>query len=178
LANKNRTVVKDGRLQVKPKRTDRSYLQPQAPPPSDPAEPAADDTAVAPAETIEQPEAATAAVAAPDALVTEEAPPASESPVAESTPAAPAVAAPDPVAAFTPPPPAPAAAVAAAPVAASPRGGAARALQQQGVRKRREVDVNELARRDSSYAMHELRRIAILTVMVVVALIVLAVVLR
>ena len=61
---------------------------------------------------------------------------------------------------------------------AAPRGGAARALQQQGVRKRREVDVNELARRDSSYAMHELRRIAILAVMVVVSLIVLAIVLR
>jgi hypothetical protein len=53
-----------------------------------------------------------------------------------------------------------------------------RALQQQGVRRRREVDVDELARADTRYAMHELRRIAIITVVIVVALIVAAIVLR
>jgi hypothetical protein len=57
-------------------------------------------------------------------------------------------------------------------------GGAARALQQQGVRKRRDIDVDALGRRDTSYAMHELRRIAILAVMVVVTLVVLGIVLR
>jgi hypothetical protein len=31
-----------------------------------------------------------------------------------------------------------------------------RALQQQGVRRRREVDVDELARADTRYALHEL----------------------
>jgi hypothetical protein len=40
------------------------------------------------------------------------------------------------------------------------------------------LDLNELGRRDSSYAMHELRRIAILTAIVVVTLIVLAIFLR
>ena len=56
--------------------------------------------------------------------------------------------------------------------------GSARALQQQGVRKRREFDVNALAMRDSKYAIHELRRIFILATMVVITLIVLAFVLR
>ena len=51
-------------------------------------------------------------------------------------------------------------------------------MQQQGVRKRREVDVQSLAVRDTQYAMHELRRIAILAAMIVVTLIVLGFVLR
>ena len=54
----------------------------------------------------------------------------------------------------------------------------ARALQQQGVRRRREFDIEALAERDTRYAMHELRRIAILTVLVIATLIVLAIVLR
>jgi hypothetical protein len=54
----------------------------------------------------------------------------------------------------------------------------ARALQQQGVRKRRELDVAALARRDTQYAFHELRRIAILATLVIVTLIVLGIVLR
>lgn len=54
----------------------------------------------------------------------------------------------------------------------------ARALQQQGVRRRREFDIHALAERDTRYAMHELRRIAILTVLVIITLIVLAIVLR
>ena len=157
MSNKNRAVVKDGRLQVKKKRTDRSYLQPQP------------DTAATTADIVKEelPEVVAepleSAAAAPV-----------EAPVA-------ATATPDPVGAFTPPAtaaPAPPAPVAAAATVAVPRVGAARALQQQGVRKRRDVDVNELARRDSSYAMHELRRIGVLTVMVVVALIVLAILLR
>lgn len=77
---------------------------------------------------------------------------------------------------------APIAAATAAPVA-QPRqyqraSGAARAIQQQGVRKRRDVDVHALAERDTRYAMHELRRILIFATMVVVTLIVLGIVLR
>ena len=53
-----------------------------------------------------------------------------------------------------------------------------RAMQQQGVRKRREFDVQSLAVRDTQYAIHELRRIAILAAMIVVTLIVLGFVLR
>jgi hypothetical protein len=53
-----------------------------------------------------------------------------------------------------------------------------RAIQQQGVRKRRELDVDALAERDTRYALHELRRILILTALVVGTLIVLAIVLR
>ena len=56
--------------------------------------------------------------------------------------------------------------------------GSVRAMQQQGVRHRRELDVNELAMRDTHYAMHELRRIAVLTALVIIALIVLTIVLR
>jgi hypothetical protein len=55
---------------------------------------------------------------------------------------------------------------------------AVRAIQQQGVRKRREIDLAALARRDTQYALHELRRILILTALVVTTLIVLGVVLR
>ena len=55
---------------------------------------------------------------------------------------------------------------------------AARAIQQQGMRKRREVDLEALAVADTKYAIHELRRIAILATMVVVTLIVLGIVLR
>jgi hypothetical protein len=166
LSNKNRTVVKDGRIQVKKKRTDRSYLQTEAAPASVDA-----DSSAAPAE----PAGAVATEPAPEVTSSLNAGAPASEPEALSAPAVEA----DPVAAFTAPPPAPVVAAAAAPVvAAPPRGGAARALQQQGVRKRREIDVNELARRDSSYAMHELRRIAILTVLVVVALVVLTLVLR
>ena len=74
-----------------------------------------------------------------------------------------------------------AAAVTAPDVASSAQAratGVERALQQQGVRKRREFDVQALARRDTKYAYHELRRIAILATMVVITLIVLTFVLR
>ena len=53
-----------------------------------------------------------------------------------------------------------------------------RAIQQQGVRKRRDVDLGALARRDTSYAYHELRRIGVLATMVIVTLVVLWFVLR
>ena len=53
-----------------------------------------------------------------------------------------------------------------------------RAIQQQGVRRRREVDLQALAVADTRYAKHELRRIAILAVMVVATLVVLGIVLR
>lgn len=53
-----------------------------------------------------------------------------------------------------------------------------RAIQQQGVRKRRDIDLNALAVNDTKYALHELRRIAVLATMVVVTLIVLGIVLR
>jgi hypothetical protein len=82
-----------------------------------------------------------------------------------------------PTAAFAPPAPA----RAAAPVTSSPVGKlptTVRAIQQQGVRKRREFDLGALARRDTSYAFHELRRIAALATMVIVTLVVLWFVLR
>jgi hypothetical protein len=53
-----------------------------------------------------------------------------------------------------------------------------RAIQQQGVRKRGDVDLSALATRDTAYAYHELRRIAVLATMVIVTLVVLWVVLR
>lgn len=55
---------------------------------------------------------------------------------------------------------------------------AVRAMQQQGVRKRRELDLQALAVSDTKYALHELRRIAVLTAMVITTLIVLGIVLR
>jgi hypothetical protein len=148
LPKQNRPVVRDGRLQTRKKRTDRSYLggaggAPAAPPREAP--PAADEVTVVETEVEE---------------------------VAET------VQVPSRVA----PPPRPAAPVAAqrpADTAASTRlPAAARALQQQGVRKRRELDLGALARRDTEYAIHELRRIAILATMVIVTLVVLGIVLR
>jgi uncharacterized membrane protein len=124
-------------LQVKKKRTDRSYLRPEP-----------------------QPQTA-------------------EEPVAEEAPAAKIAAAAEPTGVFAPPPPPQPAATRPAAAAAPARAtGAARALQQQGVRKRSDIDAQALARRDTSYAIHELRRIGILAVSVVVTLIVLGIVLR
>lgn len=135
MPKQNRPLVRDGRLQARKKRTDRSYLRPGPAPASieeeAPEEPAADivaETPVTPART----------------------------PVAASAPA-----------------PAP-----ARPTASGKLPTTVRAIQQQGVRKRREVDLQALARRDSRYAIHEIRRIFILTAMVVTTLIVLGVVLR
>ena len=67
---------------------------------------------------------------------------------------------------------------AARPVASGKLPTAVRAIQQQGVRKRREFDVQALAVRDTQYAIHELRRIAVLASGVVVTLVVLTFVLR
>jgi hypothetical protein len=55
---------------------------------------------------------------------------------------------------------------------------AVRAMQQQGVRKKRDLDPRELAERDTKYALHELRRIAVLAVLIIATLIVLGVVMR
>ena len=52
------------------------------------------------------------------------------------------------------------------------------AQPQSAVRRKREIDLEELARADTRYAIHELRRIAILAALVVVTLIVLTFVLR
>jgi hypothetical protein len=55
---------------------------------------------------------------------------------------------------------------------------AVRAIQQQGVRKRRDIDLDALAVNDTRYALHEIRRIAVLAAMVIATLIVLGIVLR
>lgn len=82
----------------------------------------------------------------------------------------------DPVAAFQPPAPPPAAAPAApSALPVSPSQAAEHAAAR---RRRREVDPEALLAQDSSYAMHELRRIAILAVMVVATLIALGVFMR
>lgn len=149
MPKQNRPLVRDGRLQpIKKKRTDRSYLGGAS------GRPALDEP------TIEEhglPEGAFEADTAPeDALP--------ESPV--DTPDV-----------QTPPPPV--AAAAPSPRAASGRvPTTVRAIQHQGVRRRRELDVDALAERDTRYAMHELRRILVLATIVVVTLIVLGIVLR
>jgi hypothetical protein len=84
-----------------------------------------------------------------------------------------------PTDAFAPPEPAPAPAAAPAkPALVGKLPTTVRAIQQQGVRKRRDFDLGALARRDTSYAYHELRRIAALATMVIVTLVVLWFVLR
>jgi cell division septation protein DedD len=110
---------------------------------------------------------ATEAVSVDDAEI-DEAAEAAEAPIAVE-------ASKHPTAAFAPPAPKPAA---APPAPASKLPTAVRAIQQQGVRKRRDVDLGALARRDTNYAYHELRRIGVLATMVVVTLVVLWFVLR
>lgn len=152
MPKQNRPLVRDGRLQAKKKRTDRSYLRPA------PTQPAVEH---APVEEAEQPDAsdivraAARAAAEPEAALT---------PAAEPRPAPQA-------------PPR----TEAVPLKRTPSGKlptAVRAIQQQGVRKRREFDVKALALRDTRYAIHEIRRIAILATMVVITLVVLTYVLR
>jgi hypothetical protein len=134
LPKQNRPLVRDGRIQAR-KRTDRSYLRPNAAP-ADTAP--TDSVADAPgAESFEEPDAVAEILAS----------------------AAPAVAA----------------ATAAIP---GRLPASVRAIQQQGVRKRRDIDLNLLAVSDTKYALHELRRIAVLAAMVIVTLIVLGAVLR
>lgn len=117
-----------------------------------------------------KPSAAEPEIAAPDVL------PETDAPVVdETTPVATSAA----TAAFTAPTAAPAAPPASAPTPApAAKSATARALEQQGVRKRREVDLDAVARRDSNYAMHELRRIAILTAIVIAVLVILTLTLR
>jgi len=148
LPKSNRPLVRDGRIQAPKKRTDRSYLRPASDAPS---------AAPAPDESAEHEELADA----PEDMAPGE--------------FAPAVA---PRAAFAPPAPAPAPVAAAPKTASTKLPTTVRAIQQQGVRKRRDVDLNALAKRDTSYAYHELRRIAVLATMVVVTLVVLWFVLR
>ncbi|MBI5283733.1 MAG: hypothetical protein HY874_01435 [Chloroflexi bacterium] len=146
MPKQNRPLVRDGRIQAKKKRTDRSYLRPEA----------------APAETVAEEE-----------LPDEE--PQDASAIVRAAVSAAEPSMPEPTAAFEPPPAAP------VPFRRTPSGKlptAVRAIQQQGVRKRREFDVQALAVRDTKYAVHELRRIAVLASMVVITLIVLALVLR
>jgi len=141
LPKQNRPTVRDGKIQPRQKRTDRSYLGGAAPAP-------AEDTALVEDEAV-------AAGAAPEALL----------PV-------------EPAAAFAAPQAVAPVPQAARPVASGKLPTAVRAIQQQGVRKRREFDVQALAVRDTQYAIHELRRIAVLASGVVVTLVVLTFVLR
>lgn len=154
MPKQNRPLVRDGRLQAaKKKRTDRSYLGGAGTPTDAPAAPA------------EEP--VVEAAGAPEEVgvsIDEVMPAGGPAPAAAQPAAAPA-----------------AAPTAAAPTAARPAGRlptSVRALQQQGIRRRRELDVDALAERDTRYAIHELRRILILATMVIVTLIVLGVVLR
>ncbi len=155
MPKQNRPLVRDGRLQVKKKRTDRRYLRPDA---------STAEMAVAEEEVVED-EVATGASVGGEAL-----------PGASMRDTAPI----DPHRAFAPPqpapPPAPAPTAAAGSTTRLPT--AVRAIQQQGVRRRREVDVHALAVRDTQYAFHELRRIAVLATMVIITLVLLWVFLR
>lgn len=141
MPKQNRPLVRDGRLQARKKRTDRSYLRPEA------AQPA---TEAVPTEEEQEPDASDVVRAAARVAAAPEA---------------------EPERAAQPPAPAP-----------RPQTGklptAVRAIQQQGVRKRREFDIKALAIRDTNYAKHELRRIATLAAMVIVTLVVLTFVLR
>lgn len=167
MPKQNRPLVRDGRLQVKKKRTDRSYLRPDA------SSASQAETAVAEEEIVED-EVATGADIAEAGVAAESL---AGAPMPDTAPV-------DPHRAFAPPPPAaPSRATPAAPVASARTTTgrlptAVRAMQQQGVRRRREVDVHALAVRDTQYAFHELRRIAVLATMVIITLILLWVFLR
>jgi hypothetical protein len=145
----NRPLVRDGRLQTKKKRTDRSYLRPDAAPA---------DTAELDEETAAE-DGTESGISGSDAVLAE-------------MPAAASAGLP-PVAASQA-----AASVASTRTPSTRLPTAVRAIQQQGVRKRREFDIQALAVRDTQYAIHELRRIAVLATMVIITLIVLWVVLR
>ncbi|MHB8376742.1 MAG: hypothetical protein ACYDEB_07270 [Dehalococcoidia bacterium] len=152
MPKQNRPLVRDGRLQSKKKRTDRSYLRPDAAPAPVGGAPVA-------GETVADEAAASAGLAAPSPDG------ATAQPAATGS------------ARGSGPSPAPPTATAAA------TGGGrlpttVRAIQQQGVRKRREFDVHALGVRDTTYALHELRRIFVLASMVIITLVVLWFVLR
>jgi hypothetical protein len=157
LPKQNRPLVRDGRLQAKKKRTDRSYLRPNG------GSTSVIEDEVAPDTAAEDEAVATANGAT---LVDREEPTVAEMATEETVSAA------DPVSPGSP---------AAVPVARSTAGRlptTVRAIQQQGVRKRREFDVHALAIRDTQYAIHEVRRIFILASAVIITLIVLGLTLR
>lgn len=170
MPKQNRPLVRDGRIQARQKRTDRSYLR---------ATPATDEAADAEIEQVEAEEAALDPTIEADVSGNEyDVTPEAAAEVAGEAEAAP----------VTEPELPPSAAVAPAPAAAPGQRvsrtsstrlpTAVRAMQQQGVRKRREFDIHALAVRDTQYALHELRRIAVLATLVIVTLIVLGFVLR
>jgi len=161
LPKQNRPLVRDGRIQVKKKRTDRSYLGAAADEAVTAIEAPPED-----ADIVEDPKALEAAEDA-EAKADDEVALLADGPVA-MPPSAPAAKA-QPVTAAAPAP-------ARKPPSRLPT--AVRAIQQQGVRKRRDVDLKALARRDTEYAIHELRRIAVLATMVIVTLVILGIVLR
>ena len=160
MPKQNRPLVRGGRLQAKKKRTDRSYLRPTSPA----SAPAPDESDVVETPADEPVNGASSAVVDQTAEIEPEA--VASSPVPEAVR------------------PMPSNRVSAQPAAATVRATPTRvptnvrAIQQQGVRKRREFDVHALAVRDTRYAMHELRRIAILATLVIITLIVLGIVMR
>jgi len=162
LPKQNKPLVRDGRIQAKKKRTDRSYLAGAVATATDAVESPEHDTDIvddpqklAQAEAVEQ--------AADDEVAL----------LADTT---------NTMASMPPPmsvaPPEPRVRPAATTRGANRLPTAVRAIQQQGVRKRREFDLQALAQRDTAYAYHELRRIAILATMVIITLVVLGFVLR
>src|SRR4051812_36139672 len=127
LPKQNRPLVRDGRLQAKKKRTDRSYLRPgpseAAHEPDDSAAPS-DDVETAPESPVDEVTGREgAARAEPVTPAARETSRSTGRTATQARPAAPAPARPAPTRVPT----------------------SVRAMQQQGVRKRREFDVQSLA---------------------------------
>lgn len=154
MPKQNRPLVRDGRLQAKKKRTDRSYLRPNGSGASVIEDEAAPDA-------VAEPEATSSANGA---IRVSDAEPTVSEMTSEETVSA-------PVASTTTAPPSARSTTGRLPTTV-------RAMQQQGVRKRREFDVHALAIRDTQYALHEVRRIFILASAVIITLIVLGLTLR
>ncbi|MBF6601045.1 MAG: hypothetical protein IVW36_11100 [Dehalococcoidia bacterium] len=156
MPKQNRPLMRDGRLQSKKKRTDRAYLRPGG------ARTTVIDDAPGSDPASDRGAAANGAVPVSDAEPTmaELASEAADSAAAVATRSSKGSAA------------------APAGAASGRLPSTVRAMQQQGVRKRREFDVHALAVRDTQYAFHELRRIFVLATAVIITLIVLGFVLR
>ena len=156
MPKQNKPLVRDGRIQGRKKRTDRSYLSGAVATATDAVESPEHDVDI-----VDDPQRLAAAEAVEQTADDEVAL------LADATNTMASIPQPAPL---------------AAPQKATRGSGrlptSVRAMQQQGVRKRREFDLTSLARRDTEYAYHELRRIAILASMVVVTLVVLGFVLR
>jgi hypothetical protein len=169
LPKQNRPLVRDGRLQAKKKRTDRNYLRPNGTQTAVIDETSEETSSDVPASVTSSDDAPPASSSTNGSTRISDAEPTVSEMAAEQTVSAPAAAAPAP-------------AQAPAPAAQRSAGGrlptTVRAIQQQGVRKRREFDVHALAIRDTQYAFHEMRRIFIFASAVVITLIVLGIVLR